>query len=287
MGPDAGPNAAQADYWESRAGTWIATEDLTVSVVGGAFGDAAIERLAPRPGERVLDIGCGTGPTTSQIARRVQPGGSVLGLDISPTMVATATERAAAAGLDDVTFAVADVQSTDLGDGSFDAAFSRFGVMFFTDPTTAFANVGRSLRSGGRLTFACWQDLDRNEWMFVPGAAAVAVSGVAPNMPEPGAPGPFSLCDPDRIRSVLGDAGFSDVQVQDEARDVVVPEERIDDVVRGASAMGAVREQLALFPDDPGMQERIVAGVRAELARRLDGGVVRFTSAAWIVSASV
>lgn len=279
-------NDAQAAYWEDRAPSWIEVEDLSLSLVAGPISDAAIERLAPAPGEQVLDVGCGTGPTSVRIAQLVDPGGAVTGADISATMVAAAERRGGDAGVGNVTFRVADAQTVDLGAGVFDAVFSRFGVMFFSDPVAAFANLRRALRPGGRLVFACWQELLRNEWMFVPGAAAVAASGLPPSMPEPGAPGPFSLCDPRRVEEVLSGAGFGGVDLLDVTNAVVVPVDRLDDVVRGSTRMGAVREQLEHFPDDPAMRERIVAGVREELDRRVVDGELRLSSAAWVVSAT-
>lgn len=278
-------NDAQAAYWESRAAGWMDAETISSSIVGDPFGDVAIERLAPAGGQRLLDVGCGTGPTTQQIARIVAPDGTVTGADIAPAMVVVAAERARAAGVDNATFVVADAQTADLGRDAYDAAFSRFGVMFFSDPVAAFANIRAALRPGGRVVFACWQELLRNEWMFVPGAAAIAASGQPPNMPEPGAPGPFSLCEPQRVRTVLGDAGFSGVELDDVRREVVVSEAGMDGFVQGLSRMGAVREQLELFADDPAMRERILEAVRDELSRRLDGGELRLTSAAWVVSA--
>src|SRR5207302_1573289 len=95
-----------------------------------------------------------------------------------------------------------------LDEVAFDAAYSRFGVMFFGDPVAAFTNLRRALRPGGRLAFVCWQNVFANEWMLVPGAAAASVTGSLPQMPEPDAPGPFSLAEPDRVRSILGAAGF-------------------------------------------------------------------------------
>ncbi len=154
-----GPNDAQADYWEDRAGSWVDAEPMTQLMLGGVITDTAIGRLAPVVGEDVLDIGCGPGPTTMQIAAMVRPVGRVTGADISPTMVSVARTRARDAGLGDVSFVVADAQSADLGTDVYDAAFSRFGVMFFADPVAAFANVARALRPGGRLVFACCEEM--------------------------------------------------------------------------------------------------------------------------------
>jgi SAM-dependent methyltransferase len=282
--PGAGPNHAQATYWEDRSGSWIASEAWWLSTVAGPFGDAATEQLNPRPGQRLLDIGCGTGPTTVRLAKMIGPDGTITGVDISPSMVDAARRRAADAEVDNATFAVADAQVADLGVEVLDGVFSQFGIMFFADPTAAFANVRAAVRPGGRLAFACWQDLSRNDWMTVPGVAAASVTGQIPTMPEPGAPGPFSLADPDRIRKVLTDAGWADVRIADVTTDVVVPEDRVEDMLVGVSRMGAVREQLEAFKD-PAMRDRISDAVRTELLSRLVDGEVRLASAAWAVTA--
>lgn len=278
-----GPNDEQAAYWEDRSSGWIEAEGWWHSAVISGFGLAAIGRLDPHPGQTLLDIGSGTGPTTVELARRVGPDGSVEGLDISPTMVRAARARAADAGVDNATFLVADVQSAELAGRDADGALSRFGVMFFADPVVAFRNVRTGLRAGGRLVFACWQELTANEWMWVPGAASVAVTGEVPSMPGPGEPGPFSLADADFVREVLASAGFSDIGVEDVRREIVVPEDRIDDVVAGSAGLGAVRNQIVARPD---LTDRIVDAVRDELRGRLHDGEVHLAAAAWIVSAT-
>lgn len=280
-----GPNDAQAAYWEDRSGSWIASEAWWLSTVAGPFGDAAIAALDPRPGQRLLDIGCGTGPTTVRIAELLGPDGTIEGVDISPSMIDAARRRAADSGVANAAFALADAQVADFGAGVFDGVFSQFGVMFFSDPVAAFTNLATAVRPGGRVAFACWQDLFLNEWMIVPGGAAAGVTGQIPNLPEPGAPGPFSLTDPERIRQVLTAAGWDDLRITDVTTEVVVPEDRIEDMLVGVSRMGAVREQLEAFTD-PEMRDRISAAVRTELQSRLEGGEVRLASAAWVVSAA-
>jgi SAM-dependent methyltransferase len=281
---DSGANDVQADYWESRSSSWIEAESYTARV-GGPFGRAAIDALDPRPGSTVLDVGCGTGPTTIELARRVAPNGRVVGVDIAPSMLHAAGARAREAGVDNVEFRVADAQVEELGAGMFDAVFSQFGVMFFADPLQAFTNLHRTLRADGRLAFACWQDLFSNEWMFVPGAAAVSVTGEPPPMPGPGEPGPFSLADASRIEELLSGAGFADVAVAPTPGQVVVPAAEVDRVAESATQVGAAREILASQEDDE-VRARILAAVRDALAERVTDGELRLSSAAHLVTAT-
>src|SRR4051794_15557672 len=222
-------NEAQFAFWEETAPAWLASERHT-AIVSTSFGLAAMDRLGLQPGQRVLDIGCGSGPTTIELARRVGADGNALGIDIAPTMTAAAAEQAAAAGVPNVTFRAADAQVDDLG-ALFDAAYSRFGVMFFDDPDAAFANIHRAMRPGGALAFSCWHNVLGNEWMFVPASAVVAVTGALPPLPGPGEPGPFSLEDPARVEALLTGAGFTEIDITPQSETIVLPEAELESLV--------------------------------------------------------
>ena len=150
---------------------------------------------AIRPGEEVLDIGCGAGQTTREAAGAAAPG-RVLGIDVSQPALERARELTAAEGLDNVTYEQGDAEVHRFEPGRFDVAISRFGVMFFSDPVAAFANIARALRRGGRVVLLVWQRRERNEW----DAAIDAALGA----PPPSARGePFSLGEPAVTQSVL------------------------------------------------------------------------------------
>lgn len=200
-------------------------------------------------------------------------------------MIDAARYRARSAGVGGIEFHVADAQVHPLGDGGFDAAYSQFGVMFFQDPVAAFANIGRSLRDGGRLAFACWQDLFTNEWMFIPGAAALAAAGIAPTPPSPGEPGPFSLSEPAVVDAVLTAAGFAEVAVTGLSVTVEVPEDRLDEAAQASCGVGVARQALDATPD-PQHRDAIRAAVRDALAERVTGGVLRLGAAANVVTAT-
>ena len=161
-------NAAQIDYWNTLAGlVWVrfqAQLDRQIEPLGLA----AMAALAPAPGETILDIGCGCGQTTVGLAAQLAPGGAVVGVDISEPMLEVARHRPKPGGGAPVTFRRADAQVDDLGREAFDAAFSRFGVMFFADPAAAFANIRAALKPGGRLAFVCWRQMTENPWMAAP-----------------------------------------------------------------------------------------------------------------------
>lgn len=223
------PPIDQSGFWDLRAAAWERRAD-SVDAMSDAYGVPVMDALALEPGERVVDIGCGPGTTSIQLADRVAPDGDVVGVDISPAMVEAATRRKTRAGLTNVAFVVADAQSEVVGAG-FHAAYSRFGVMFFSDPVAAFANLGRSLRAEGRLACAVWGPLAENPWMFVPTLAAADVLKAELSLPEPGEPGPFSLSEVAHVRDVLDRAGFSDVNAEriDGSR-LITSESASDDV---------------------------------------------------------
>ena len=276
------PNAAQFELWEDLAPGWLASETHT-ELVSAAFGTAAIGRLALRAGQRVLDIGCGSGGTTCALASAVSPGGEAVGVDIAPAMVEAAERAAAAAGVERVTFIAADAQADDLGAHAFDAAFSRFGVMFFADPAAAFANIHRSLKAGGRLAFACWTNLFGNEWMFVPGAAVVAVTGTLPAMPAPGDPGPFSLEDPQRLETLLNGAGFTAIEITPREETIVIPRGQVESLAALSRRVGPVRE--ALRTADVATAAAIEQAVRNALFDRVRDDELRLSASALVVSA--
>jgi SAM-dependent methyltransferase len=207
------------------------------------------------------------------LAGRVGPTGEVVGVDIAPTMLARANQRAKEVGATNVEFVEADVQVQELGEPStFDVAFSRFGVMFFSDPVAAFRNVHRALKPGGVLGFACWQDIVANEWLSVPGQAIMSVTGQVPPMPSPEEPGPFSLADPLRVEGLLRAAGFDDIEVLPHSQPVVLNEAGIENAAQ-FSIRGA--ERVALRDADDDTRQRALAAVREAFRSRLINGEVR------------
>jgi SAM-dependent methyltransferase len=277
---DAAVNAAQEEYWNGRAGdTWVELSRL-LDMELRPLGLEAQAALGPHPGERVLDIGCGGGETSLDLARAVSPGGAVLGVDISRTLLEVAERRLAGLGLD-VRFQAADAQTSDFGGERFDAAFSRFGVMFFSDPAAAFANILKALRPGGRIAFVCWRPPAENPLMTAPFKAA---EPLLPPMPpsDPLAPGPFAFADPERVRGILGEAGFGQVAIRpfDAKVGGWTPEEALI-VAQRVGPLGAV------LRESPDLRPKVLEAVAGELQRHTGAdGKVRMDAAVWIVTAT-
>ncbi|HET9046290.1 MAG TPA: methyltransferase domain-containing protein [Casimicrobiaceae bacterium] len=206
-------NAAQIAEWNGVQGErWAALQRETDGIVL-PFGEAALAVAAPKTGERVVDVGCGCGDTTIELARRVGEDGSVLGVDVSRPMLDAARRHPAAAGLPQLAFRECDASAAELP-APIDLLYSRFGTMFFDDPVAAFTHMRRSLRPDGRTVFVCWRAPRDNPWAMVPLSAARAAVGVTPPAADPNAPGPFAFADDARVRGILADAGFRDIDIR-------------------------------------------------------------------------
>ena len=245
---------------------------------------AVFPRLAVPEGGRVVDVGCGFGDTAIELAKRVGPAGYVLGIDCCDGFLDYGRRDAAAAGIGNVEFVEADVQTYPF-EGDFDLCFSRFGTQFFENPVAALRNMRRSLRPGGEMVMIVWRTIDDNPWLGVPKAV------VREFLPPPGedartcGPGPFSMADPETVTKQLEIAGYRDIDF-----------ERIDaPVLVGTSPDDAVAFQMALGPAGEVVREagelaerqrpEIEAALKAELARYETGEGVVMASSSWKVSA--
>jgi SAM-dependent methyltransferase len=278
---DANANTEQIEFWNSdEARHWV-TDQAQYDRMLEPFAARLLEIAALRPTERVIDIGCGTGPTTCAAARIVDRG-HAHGVDISAPMIDAARSRADAQGLGNATFAVADAQTTSFA-GDADVVMSRFGVMFFDDPVAAFTNLRTALDPTGRLAFVCWQDLFANEWMALPGLAA-AEHVPLPDLGPPGQPGPFSLGDADRLREILTIAGFHDIAIDPFETSLLLGGHTLDDAIAFLRRTGMAR---ALFSDAPSdAVDRALRAVAAALEPHLTPDGVRLGAATWIVTAT-
>jgi SAM-dependent methyltransferase len=270
-------NAEQAREWDGEGGAYWAANAARFDAAVAAHHAPFLAAASIQPADRVLDVGCGTGLTTRDAARAA-PFGAALGVDLSSRMIALARELAAAERLANARFEQADAQIHPFEPVAFDVAISRTGAMFFGDPVAAFGNVARALRRGGRLALLAWQALPANEWIR---AITTALSaGRDLPMPPPGAPGPFSLADPERVRGVLTAAGFADVRLDALAAPMYF----------GPNADDACRFLLGLLGWmldglDAAGRARALNALRASVDAHRTGDRVSYDSAAWIITA--
>jgi SAM-dependent methyltransferase len=203
--------ALTASDWAGPSGErWLANLDSLERMIE-PIGTALLSHAGYRQGESVVDIGCGGGWTTRQIAGAVGPEGGVVGVDISPVLIGAARERARTEKIANIAFEVADAGSAMPAGAPFNRLFSRFGSMFFADPYAAFANLRRMLANGGRLDIAVWAPPGENPWFTA--MIGVLARHVELPPPVPRAPGPFALGETDYVRDLLGNAGFDEPDI--------------------------------------------------------------------------
>ncbi len=261
---------------EVRVRAWAEVREL-LELQLAPLGRRALAGLAPQPGERILDIGCGGGETALDLVRAVAPNGTVVGIDLSAAVLTFA--QSAAEGCQRLQFVQADAQVYPFEPASFDAAFSRFGVMFFADPTVAFINIRRSLKLGGRLAFVCWRALKENPLDILPLRAASAY--LPPQPPhDPDAFGPFAFADPDRVRRILENAGFGEIEIT--AHDEQVGSGDLDAMLAVCSRVGALGK---ILRENPELRAATLPAVRSALAAHDGPDGVRLNAATWVVTA--
>jgi SAM-dependent methyltransferase len=270
-------NAEQANAWDGADGRYWAANAERFDASMAGYRRPFLDAAQIKPDSRVLDIGCGTGQTTRDAARRAGAG-HALGVDLSEQMIDVARMLAVLETVPNARFERADAQIHPFPAGSFDIVISRTGAMFFGRPDAAFTNIAHALRPGGRLALLCWQPAARNEW-FRSFFTALTGARELPT-PPPGAPGPFSLSDPTRVRSLLGPAGFVDIEL----------ESRHEPLLFGRDVDEAQSFLLGLLgwmlPATDAARLRATHDLRASLQAHRSTDGVRYDSAAWIITAT-
>src|SRR5689334_10046398 len=274
-------NADQIAYWNGPGGQrWSdrqAAQDLLLAPVS----EILIDLIAAKPGEHVLDVGCGCGGLSIGLAGQVAPDGSVLGIDISAPMLVRAREAAPAGA--PLAFVLADATVHPFEPASFDLLVSRFGVMFFADPAASFTNLRSALKPSGRVVFACWREPKQNPWMMAP---LQAVYRHVPKLPpqEPDDPGPFAFASEERVTRILREAGFKDVVLEPRelSLDIAIGK-GIDAAVQSAVEIGPASRALEGHPQEA--REAARQSVREILAPYQRGDHVALPGAIWLVSA--
>jgi ubiquinone/menaquinone biosynthesis C-methylase UbiE len=275
-------NADQATYWNGPGGRHWTDRQAMQDALLAPVSERLIAAAQVKPGERAIDIGCGCGATTLEIAAITGVSGRVLGLDLSEPMIERARKRAAEEK-SPANFLVGDATVHDFSAERADLIASRFGVMFFAEPALSFANIRWGLKPGGRLVFVCWRDARLNPWMTVPLRAATRH---APRLPEVGPedPGPFSFADEARVRRILSAAGFSDI--------ALAPDDLELDIAVGQGLENAIASTLEIGPasraldnQPEAIREAAIAEIRAALEPLQRGQTVPLGAAIWVVSA--
>jgi len=275
-------NDEQKEFWEAFADKWVHQQGAQDALLAPVLAEV-LSHAALKPGERVLDIGCGTGTSTLSASQAVGAEGHVLGVDISRPMLARAREIAGAEG--NVAFETADAAHYPFARAPFDAAISRFGVMFFVQPVAAFLNIRKGLKPGGRLCMACWSHLDKNPWFQVPMYAAKAQLGAPPPL-DPDAPGPLAFRDIPRVCGILSQAGFTDCKGQ-EVQLHLTPDGDLAQVARQASHIGPASRTLDYFEGTEADFDAIAARVADGFASYQSAHGVRVPAAINIFTAAV
>jgi SAM-dependent methyltransferase len=274
-------NADQIAYWNGPGGQRWANRQQTQDVVLAPIADLLIDRARPTAGERVIDVGCGSGATTIAFARKVAPSGHAFGVDISGPMLARARESAPTEL--PVEFVLADATVYPFDPASFDLLASRFGVMFFADPAMSFSNMRKALRPSGRLAFVCWREPRENPFFMAP---LQAVYKHVPKLPPQGPedPGPFAFASEARVHRILGEAGFTGIAMEpcDLALDVAIGR-GIDAAVQGALEIGPASRALEGHPED--VRAAATNSIREALAVYAKGETVPLPASIWIVTA--
>jgi ubiquinone/menaquinone biosynthesis C-methylase UbiE len=275
-------NIKQKQFWSGAGGDVWVDKQREMDIMLNPLGERVIQGLDLKEETKILDIGCGCGATTLEIAKLVNQG-EVIGVDISEPMLERATQTASDMALTNISYQVKDVQVDEMPNNYFDIAFSRFGVMFFEDPFEAFKNINHSLKDDGQLSFVCWQHASLNPWQSL--SIQVIKEFLDLPAPPPKSPGPFAFEDKSYIEEILNASGFRDIEIKDNQEDIVM--------FSGKSIREACEDYLTINPVVTEMLKNSPSELREEILEALigkfsdyhkDDGLL-FPSATWVVSA--
>lgn len=275
-------NADQIAYWNGPGGHHWTDRQQLQDLVLAPVSAVLIDRASVKAGEAAIDIGCGCGATTFDLAKKVGPGGHVAGIDISEPMLNRARDLAPKGA--PIEFILADATVHPFPQASTDLLFSRFGVMFFANPAISFANMRKALRPNGRLVFACWRTPRDNPWMMLGLHQAYKHVAKLPEM-KPEDPGPFAFASEERVQRILSEAGFARIEM-----------ERVDlalDIATGRGLDAALESILTIGPTSRALEgqpaDKVAAAtqsIRDMLQDHLKGNTVPLGGSIWIVTAA-
>ena len=275
-------NVKQKEFWSGAGGDVWVNKQKEMDIMLNPLGQRAIDKLDLSNGKRILDIGCGCGATTLEIAKMI-PEGKIIGVDISEPMLNQARKDALEMSLSNTEFVVQDVQTDEISKDAFDIAFSRFGVMFFEDSYEAFKNINNALKIGGQLSFVCWQEPLLNPWQSL--SIEVIKQFIDLPVPPPKSPGPFAFEDKSYIEDILDRSNFKEINIDDNQEEIIM--------FSGKSLKEASEDYLTINPVVTEMLKNSPKELKEEILEALiikfsdfheDHGLV-FPSATWIVTA--
>lgn len=271
--------SAEAAAWNARRGeVWVELQDL-LDRLFRPIEQVLAETVRTDGAHAVLDIGCGAGATTLAVARHLAPDGRCTGLDVSVPLVEAARRRSGEASIGTAAFVVGDAQRHAFRPGTFDAAVSRFGVMFFDDPEAAFTNIRSGARGGAWLTAFVWRDPDDNPFMTAAERAVAPLLGLTTS-PERDRPGRFAFADPDRVRRILAVGGWQGSDIRPLDIPCSLTREELAIYARRMGRIGVILPDL-----DVARREEVEAALDRAFAPYISDGVARFEAACWIVRA--
>lgn len=272
------PAQEQMQLWNGSAGNaWVDLQEV-LDALFEPLERSLVEAVVAGLKREVLDVGCGTGATTLAVAQRIGPKGRCVGIDISEPMLATARARAERLSVP-ATFLCADAQTYAFEPASFEMIISRFGVMFFEDPVRAFANLRRAVREDGELRLITWRGPAENPFMTT---AERAAAPLLPELPprRPDGPGQFAFADEHRVRHILQESGWRDIDLQPIDFKCVLPEKALNVYITRLGPVGMLLQKA-----DEATRLRVAQVVRAAFDPYVHGTEVRFTAACWSVAA--
>ena len=277
-------NNDMSEYWNGEGGEkWVGQHETTNTFLL-PLGQKAIDIAEIKDGELILDIGCGCGETSFDMAKLVGEAGHVNGLDISRQIINRAREIKKQTGVKNVTFQCGDAQVFELEEVLYDLIYSRFGVMFFDDPVSAFSNIRSSLDNNGRLVFTSWMSKEDNQWISIVQDVISKYTDL-PISPDINAPGPFSLSDPQRIKDILSAVGFSEIHIMPNKPNVNFGN-NIADAVNLLTQTGPASSAISSSELSDDIVSNILTDIKEAIKPYETNSGVMLGAATWVVTAS-
>ena len=274
-------NQEQKKFWNEKKGEiWVSLESKIDKMLG-PLGDQAIKILKPKVGEKILDIGCGTGSTSQTLSKLVGESGIITGIDISKPILNFAQKQKENKKIKNINFIQADAQNHQFSDLNFDAVFSRFGIMFFEDPISAFKNIKKSLSCNGRLTFVCWSKREDNDWINLSSNVASQFLELPPKA-NPKEPGPFAFEDYFYIEEILIKSGWKNIKIKEYKQNIVIGK-TLDYAADFLSRMGPMSVPFENANEQT--KEKVISALKECYSQYFTAKGVEFHFSSWIVSA--